>query len=44
VSACAGGCSFSLVAIRLRAVPDRTSVGASGPLEITGEVDFRNAG
>jgi len=44
VTACAGNCSFSLVAIRLRAVPDRTSVGASQPFEITGEEEFRNAG
>ena len=44
VTACTGDCSFSLMAIRLRAVPDRTSVGASQPFEITGEVEFRNAG
>ena len=44
VTACTGDCSFSLMAIRLRAVPDRTSVGASQPLEIIGEVEFRNAG
>lgn len=44
VTTCAGNCSFSLVAIRLRATPERTSAGASEPFEITGEVEFRNAG
>lgn len=42
VSSCTSACSFSLVAIRLRAVPDRTSPGAAGAFEITDEVGFRN--
>ncbi len=44
VSACSGTCSFSLVAIRLEALPGVTSVGAARTLEITEEVELRNAG
>jgi hypothetical protein len=44
VSACSGTCSFSLVAIRLQALPELTSVGAAQTLEITDEVELRNAG
>jgi hypothetical protein len=44
VSACAGTCRFSLVVIRVRALPELTSVGAAQTLEITEEVELRNAG
>ena len=44
VSACSGTCSFPLVAIRLRALPEGTSVGATQTLEIADQVEFRNAG
>lgn len=44
VSACAGTCSFPLVAIRLRGVPEGTSAGAAQTFEITEEVGMRNAG
>ena len=44
VSACSGTCSFPLVAIRLRALPEGTSVGAMQTLEIADQVEFRNAG
>lgn len=44
ISACTGTCSFPLVAIRLRALPEGTSAGATQTLEIVAEVELRNAG
>lgn len=44
VSGCSGTCSFPLVAIWLRALPQLTSAGAAQTLEITEEVELRNAG
>jgi hypothetical protein len=44
VSTCSGTCSFPLVAVWLRALPKLTSVGAAQTLEITDEVELRNAG
>ncbi len=44
ISACAGDCSFPLVAIRLRALPLGASPVAPQTLEITDEVGLRNAG
>jgi len=43
ISTCSGTCSFPLVAIRLRALPQGTSAGATQTLEIAAEVELRNA-
>jgi len=44
ISTCSGDCSFTLVAIRLRALPQGTSAGATTIFELTEEVELRNAG
>lgn len=44
VSTCSGTCTFPLVVIRLGALPEVTSAGATRTLEILEEVELRNAG